>query len=226
MKIQTILIVEDDVVLGTALKEFFEDNHYKVFHAVNGKEALAVYHKEKPSLLIFDVILPDMNSLEIIEKIRKIDTFTPVFMMTGTEYNDKSEIRGIKNRIDHYFQKPIHPQVLLEYVNARLIPLDMHQFNHGRYAITVQNRCVTINGDLYKFKPKEAIVLLHFLRNNHMVVSRKELLELIDEAENNRCDNILDNIIHAIRKVLKNYTGMNINSFYGDGYRMEIERAL
>ena len=226
MKTQTILIAEDDVILGTTLKVFFEDNHYKVFHAVYGKEALEVYHKEKPSLLILDVELPDISGLEVLEKIRKSDTFTPVIIMTGSAIDEESQIKGIRNKIDHYLTKPVSPRVLLEYVNAILIPSDMHQFNYGRHAITIQNRCLTINGDLYKFKQKEAIVLLHFLRNNHLVVSRNTLLELIEEAENKRCNNILDNIIHVIRRMLKNYPGITIHNLYADGYRLEIERVL
>ena len=120
MEIHKILIVEDDLILGSTLKDYFEDNYFKVIHVALGKEAIDVYKNEKPSIVLLDVKLPDISGFEVIEEIRKTDTLTHVIMITGTECDIDSQVNGYHYGALNYLQKPVIPQVLLAQINTQI----------------------------------------------------------------------------------------------------------
>ena len=154
MEIHKILIVEDNLILGSTLKDYFEDNYFDVIHVASGKEALYIYKNEKPSIVLLDVKLPDISGFEVIEEIHKTDTLTPVIMMTGTEYDVDSQVNGYHNGATNYLRKSVIPQVILAQINTLLNPPNTKLFNLGGYTITNQNREVKINDDLYTLSKK------------------------------------------------------------------------
>jgi len=222
MEFHKMLIVEDDLSLGSTLKDFFEDNYFKVIHVALGKEAIDVYKNEKPSIVLLDVKLPDISGFEVIEEIRKTDTLTPVIMMTGTECDVDSQVKGFHNGALNYLQKPVIPQVLLAQINTLLNPPNTKLFNLGSYTITIQNREVKINDDLYTLCKNDVVVLSLLLQKMNFSVSRKELILSICATENKRFDNILDTSISAIRRILKKYRGIELKNLYGEGYCLKV----
>ena len=217
-----ILLVEDDKPLGLALKDFFEENDFKVIYVLSGEEAVDVYEKENPSLVLLDVKLPGMDGFEVIEKIRNIDNQTPVIMMTGTEYDQANQVKGYNLRAIYYLQKPVDPEVLLAQINMLLDPPETMKYRMGGYTIIIQNREIMINDDLYTLPQKDVLVLSLLLRKKNDTVSRKELLLSVwnnDKISNN---NLLDSSISSIRRILKNYPGIEIKSVYGEGYVLSL----
>ena len=223
MNFYKILIVEDDHIIGSTLKEFFEDNHFKVIHVASGEEAIDVYKKEPPSIVLLDVKLPgDMDGFEVIEKIRERDVLTPVIMMTGSEYDENSQVKGYNNRATNYLQKPVVPQILLAQINTLLNPPETKKFYPGSYTITIQNRDVMINDELYTLREKDIVVLSLLLQKMNYMVSREELIKLLGVADNERSENILDSSISAIRRILKKHPGIEITNIYREGYKLEV----
>lgn len=116
-----ILLVEDDVVLATVLKEFFmTDELFAVSHAADGEEAISLYNEEHPHLIVLDVVLPKKSGFEVIAEIRAKDYLIPILMMTGTELEPKSIIKGYELGAFNYIMKPVLPQALLAQIKTLL----------------------------------------------------------------------------------------------------------
>ena len=220
-----ILIVDDDDKLGHALKDFLEDNDFKVIYVASGEEAVDAFKKECPSLVLLDVMLPGMNGFEVLDKIQYIDNQTPVIMMTGTEYNEANQIKGYNSRAISYLQKPVSPFILLAKINMLLSPPKTKKYNLGSYTITIQNREVSIKGEVYTLTEKEVRILSILLRKKSDLVSRDELKQFLCVSDKTDKENYLDSSISAIKRILKKYPGIEIKNIYGEGYKLGLVTA-
>ena len=218
MVFHKILIVEDDTSLALPLKDFFEDNDFEVIHTVSGEEAVDVYGIDRPSVVLLDVKLPGIDGFEVLEKIQKIDNSIPVIMMTGTEYNEKSQERGYNLRAISYTQKPVFPKAILSQINNLLNPPETKRYIMGSHSITIQNNELCINGDIYTLNEKDIHVLSILLQKQKEVVSRENLLLSVWIDDNVRLHNHLDSSISRIKKVLTKYPGIEIKNIYSEGY--------
>ena len=84
-----ILVVDDEMDICDFVKHFFEERNYEVFTAFGGFDAVRVVKKEKPSLVLLDIKMKDMDGIETLEKIREIDKNVNVIMVTAVEDKDK-----------------------------------------------------------------------------------------------------------------------------------------
>src|SRR5690606_7475642 len=132
-------IIEDDKELAHTLKDFFEENTLRVWHAASGEEGLSLYHKEKPDLIVLDVILPHKSGFDVIVEIRDKDITTSNIMMTGTAIDDNSQVKGFKHCAINYVQKPILQQVILAQIkNLLALPPDLLQYKIGEMTIRLR----------------------------------------------------------------------------------------
>ncbi|MCX7956454.1 MAG: response regulator [Endomicrobia bacterium] len=109
-----ILIVDDDLEIQDLLKFSFEQLNYEVIQSYNGIDALKKVEQYKPDLIVLDVMMPEMNGFEVIEKLRsKIETcLIPVVMLTSLG-QPKDKLTGIKLGADDYLVKPVDPYELI-----------------------------------------------------------------------------------------------------------------
>ena len=129
MKGTRVLLVEDDLGLATALKDFFEDNGFYVIHTDDGGKAIGLFQKELPDIVVLDIILPNKTGFDIIEEIREVNIDVPVLLMTGTEVEDEKQIKGYELGAINYMKKPVIPQILLAQIrNLLSIPKDPNFF--------------------------------------------------------------------------------------------------
>jgi DNA-binding response OmpR family regulator len=213
-----ILIVEDDAVLGSVLKDFFEGNDYKVTHVISGEEAVRAFKGGHFSIILLDVMLPGMNGFEVMKKIRDVNNSIPVILMTGTEYDTDSQVKGYGLGAVNYVQKPVAPQVLLAQIKRLLNPPEMEKYNPGGYNITICNQEVRINNDTYTLHDREVRVLSVLLRKQNEIVSRRDLLCSVWKDDHPHLNNQLDSSISKLRKVLGRYSGIEIKRVYNGGY--------
>ncbi len=110
-----ILIVDDDLNLSRILKRSLERKNYTVIRASDGYEALYKYTKEKPSVIILDVMLPKLNGFEVCREIRRgmKDLLTPIIMMTGNQ-GDYERIKGKVVGATQYLTKPFELEKLMD----------------------------------------------------------------------------------------------------------------
>lgn len=218
MAVYRILIVEDDRNTAMVLKDFFEENDFEVIHVVSGEEAVEMYEKRRPSIVLLDVVLPGISGFEVIEEMQKIDNRIPVIMMTGTEDDMDSQIRGYNLGAINYARKPVLPQVLLAQINKLLNPPEMKKYNLNGYSIIIRNQELRINDVIYTLKDRDIQLLSVLLQKPTEVISRKDLLLTVWKNDDIRLNNHLDSSISRIKKVLTSHPGMRIERVYGVGY--------
>lgn len=181
-----ILIVEDDTNLLATLKYNLSRESYDVVTAIDGAQALEVARKEKPDLIILDIMLPELSGYEVCRILRK-EMIVPVLMLTAkTEEVDK--VVGLEIGADDYMTKPFSMRELLARVRAMLRRATMIRSQ------TVDEKQLLVINDLevdtarhqallrskeIALTPKEFDLLVFLARNKGLVFSREKLLEKV-----------------------------------------------
>lgn len=218
-----ILIVEDDTILANTLKDYFEDNGLKVYHADNGNTALNLYNKKQPHLVLLDIVLPGKDGFEVISEIRKINLDIPVILMTGSELDANSQIKGYQLGTLNYMTKPILPQALLALIkNLLTLSPEVKFYKLNKYCIRIQSQSLKINNNKIQMREKDAILLAFLLDRVNQIVPRKLILQQIWLDDNPEKNNMLDGTILRLRRFLHPYEDIQIKTIYGSGYLLEV----
>ena len=181
-----ILIVEDDRNLLDTLKYNLRKEGYDVVTAADGAEALDICRKEKPDLIILDIMLPKVSGFEVCRILRKEMT-VPILMLTAkTEEVDK--IVGLEIGADDYMTKPFSMRELLARVRAMLRRADMSRLEPtgeqeslkiGDLGIDIGRHQAFCRGSQLTLTAKEYDLLVFLARNKGFVFSREKLLEKV-----------------------------------------------
>jgi len=217
-----ILLVEDDLILGETLKDFFESNELSVAWAQDGNMAIKYFNSVKPELILLDVILPEKNGFEVIAEIRKSNTIVPIIFMTGTQYEAHDQIKGYKQGAVNYLRKPIVPQVVLVQINSILSPISTRSYKFEHLDISIDSQLLTINNIQIIVREKESKLLALLLDNQHKVLSRNDILQAIWGDNSYNLNNLLDSTISHLKKSLTAFPIIQIVSVYGNGYKLTV----
>jgi len=177
-----ILIVEDDRSLLETLKYNLRKEGYSVVTAVDGVEALEVARRDKPDLIILDIMLPKMSGFEVCRILRK-EMIVPILMLTAkTEEVDK--VVGLEIGADDYMTKPFSMRELLARIRAMLRRVEMHvptigTLKLGDIEVDISRHTITKGGNILSLTPKEFDLLAFLAKNRGLVFSRDQLLEKI-----------------------------------------------
>lgn len=221
-----ILIIEDEEDLVKGLKLNLQDEGYEVKYAFNGKEGLEKALKEKPDLILLDIMLPGMNGLEICKELRQNKMDIPILMLTA-KGEEIDKVIGLEMGADDYISKPFSIRELLARVKAHL-----RRENRGGEAVpsVVQLKSLKIDFGHYKIIRKEneidltsleVDVLRYLIGQDGKVVSRDDLLDKIWGYEKFPTTRTIDNHILKLRKKIENDPNhpRHILTVYGGGYR-------
>ena len=192
----------------------------------SGEDGLLLFAKEKPDIVLLDVILPNMDGFSVISEIRVKNSHVLIIMMTCIEFSKENQIRGYQLGTINYMKKPFIPYAILSLIqNLLLIPSDVKIFSIDTNAITIQGQFVTI-GDLnYDVREKDSKVLLFLLERIGQIVNRSIILNHIWYDDHPDKNNLFDSSILRLRKLVKDIPGMKIKSIYGFGYMITIENV-
>jgi len=114
----SILVVEDDSRFRREVCDVLVDVGYQVYEAANGKEGLLAYSERGPDMIITDVFMPEVDGIELISRIRRIDITTPIIAISGAwEYLEVANLFGANKT----FFKPLQPKLLLDTVQTLLV---------------------------------------------------------------------------------------------------------
>jgi len=181
-----ILVVEDDPNLLTTLKYNLEKDGYDVTTAIDGAKAVETAQRERPDLVILDVMLPKMNGFEVCRILRK-EMIVPILMLTAkTEETDK--VVGLEIGADDYMTKPFSMRELLARVRAMLrrvkmtepVPIDKDTLLRiNDLEIDIARHKAMLRGTTIEFTPKEFGLLVFLARNRELVFNREQLLEKV-----------------------------------------------
>jgi DNA-binding response OmpR family regulator len=223
-----ILIVDDEKNIVELIKFHLKKENYRVIEAYKGKDALDLYRKEKPDLIILDVMLPDMGGFEVCKTIRK-ESRVPIIMLTA-KGEEIDKILGFELGADDYITKPFSPRELLARIKAvlkrtRTSNIDTNQIQVGPFKINVNKREIYKNDVLLELKPKEFDLLKLFITNPGRVFTRQYLLEQIWGYDYLGDTRTVDVHIRRLRQKIEDNdkNASYIKTVHGVGYKFVVE---
>jgi len=181
-----ILVVEDEKEIAAAIEIYLKNQNYNVFKASNGLEALKVFNKEDIHLVLMDIMMPEMDGIQTVMKIRENSTVPVIFLSAKSEDTDK--ILGLNIGADDYITKPFNPLELLARVNSCLrrytsysngvMPQD-DVIRIGGIELNNITKEVLVDGVPVKTTPLEFKILHLLMRNPNRVFSIEEIYEKV-----------------------------------------------
>lgn len=226
---KTVLIVEDHSRVALLIQSYLKRDGYNTRLAFDGIQAIKIFHKCNPDLLILDVMLPGISGLEIVKEIRKISS-VPIIMLTAKS-EEKDKLSGLDLGADDYIVKPFSPNEMVARVSALFRRVE---FDHSQYqeisgpikykdlVLDSERREVFYKNIKIDITALQFKLLEIFIKSPGQVFTRTALLENI-QAEDEIFERTIDAHIKNIRKLIGesgNKTGL-IYTVHGIGYKFE-----
>ncbi|MEI6049567.1 MAG: response regulator transcription factor [Bacteroidota bacterium] len=225
---EQILIIEDDKHISKLVKYNLEKAGYDCIVADDGEEALDVLAKERPDLIILDIMLPKMDGFELCRAIKqdvKLKNI-PIIMLTA-KGEEVDRIVGLELGADDYVVKPFSPRELILRIKAILkrgkseeSPKDV--IKRGTLIIDVPKHRVTVNNKEIALTPIEFKLLVTLIERNGRIQSRDQLLSDVWEHQSDVFTRTVDTHIKRLREKLGK-AGGQIETIRGLGYRFKEE---
>ncbi|PWV99312.1 DNA-binding response OmpR family regulator [Paenibacillus cellulosilyticus] len=221
-----LLIADDDDRMRKLLKDFLVRQQYTVYEADNGCGAIEMFHKISPlHLIILDVMMPKMDGWEVCRTIREKSS-VPILMLTakGEEYD---ELFGFQLGADDYIGKPFNPSILVARVGSLLRRSYPKQEESGgewtKAGLSIHFAAcrIYIDGAMIELSPREYDLLVFFVRNEGIVLSREQLLEKVWGFDYFGDLRTVDTHINRLRMKLSPYESY-IQTIRAKGYRFEV----
>lgn len=184
------LVADDDPQILRLVRMTLEADGYAVLSATNGEEAVELFLRERPDVVILDLSMPDYDGLETMHRIREFDGSVPAIILTARS-GAVDVTRALDSGADDYVTKPFHPDILISRVGAVLRRMtnraqEQHQgapLLYERVLIDLSNRKVEVDGEEVRFSPTEWDLLFHLASNPGRVMLRTELISRVWGAE-------------------------------------------
>lgn len=227
MKYNNILVVEDEKNISDVIKAYLEKEGYNTFVAYDGKEALALFEKERIDLIILDLMLPEISGEEVCARIRNTSQI-PIIMLTAKSEED-DKIDGLSLGADDYVVKPFSPRELIGRVKAlirrsyRTGPLAEKFIFSGGLEIDIDKSIVNKNNSTVDLTANEFKVLKILISNPQSIFSRGQLIEKAFGYDYEGFDRTIDTYIKNIRQKIESdpKNPEYIVTVYGAGYKFE-----
>ena len=233
---QRILVVDDDRSIVKVLAGYLEQSGYQVISAYDGETALHALRRERPDLVLLDLMMPNRDGWEVTQIIRadRVLASTPIIMITA-RIDDTDKIVGLELGADDYIPKPFNPREVVARVKSllRRIRLDQspastpHVLVHGGLKLDLNQRALTIDLNPVELTRTEFNLLEAFLTNPGFTLTRDDLLEKSMGYAYEGLGRALDTHIRNLRRKIEpdpdNPT--YIQTVYGVGYRLTGEQT-
>ena len=182
-KTQSVLVVEDEASIASFVAAYLKNAGYVVRTAATGAAALEQVAAEKPSLVVLDLMLPDIDGIEVCKRIRQSSDL-PILMLTARD-EDVDKIIGLEVGADDYLTKPFNPRELVARIRSILRrastppPKTRGRKEHGSISIDADRREVIVDGAEVALAPKEFDLFWELLDHRGIVLTRDQLLERV-----------------------------------------------
>ncbi|WP_199617002.1 response regulator transcription factor [Paenibacillus alkalitolerans] len=225
---KTILVVEDEASIARVLSAYLRNAGFGVTPAADGRQALELFSKEPPALVILDVMLPHMDGWEVLRRIRESSS-CPIIMLTARDGID-DRLTGLNGGADDYMPKPFVPEEVVARVQA-VLRRPAHwtdggrQRRFGRLSIDFLAQRVSLNGAEVTLMPRDLAVLLFLAEYPNRTFTREQLIEYVWGADYEGSDRAVDLSIKRIRQALSHWPVEEgeIRTLRGTGYQFWIE---
>jgi len=224
-----ILIVDDEPKIVDLVRAYLEKDGYKTLVAYDGKTALELARREKPALIVLDLMLPEVSGLDVCRQLRATST-VPIIMLTARD-EESDKLIGLELGADDYVTKPFSPKELVARVRAVLrrtqaaSTTTANRLSLGDITIDFEAREVTVGEVPVELTPTEFNLLGALMRNAGRTLTRLQLLDAAMgeafEGYERTIDTHIKNLRRKIEKDPANPT--YIQTVYGVGYRFTIK---
>jgi len=208
--IMKILLLEDDTILAQTLCEILTQHDFEVTAVEKGQDAIDMTFENRYDIYLFDINLPDMNGMDLLESLKEANDQTPTIFISANQ-DIQTIARGFEVGAEDYLKKPFMPEELLIRLNAKL---------SNKMVILHKNiRYNTLSGDIFIDDRKIYLSYAQFklidilFRNIDKTVAKDELLEVTEYHS--------DNALRVAITKLKNLLDIEIKNIRGVGYTIE-----
>lgn len=220
-----LLLVEDEKQLSEALSQILINNKYSVDAVYDGENGLEYALTDIYDVIILDIMLPKLNGLEILRKLRKENISTPILLLTAKDSVD-DKVAGLDLGADDYLPKPFDPKELLarlraisrrkgEVINDNLLSYGDINLNISNYDLSCKDAAVTLT-------QKEFEILNYFMQRPRNIVSKDDLITKLWGFDSDVEYNNIEVYISFIRKKLTFInSSVKITTIRRAGYKLE-----
>lgn len=226
MSHELIHIIEDEMEIALLIQDYLEDEGFRVMISTDGKSGLEKAIKQRPHLIILDLMLPEMDGFEVCRNLRKSQDI-PVIVLSSKS-SDMDKILALGIGADDYVTKPFSPLELLARVKAHLRRskqqsdhMDDHILNFGDLSINAGSYCVYLKDTLVPMTNKEFELLKYLALNPGRVLTKEQIINAVWGNDFFGDDNTIPVHIRKIREKIENNPSqpMIIQTVWGIGYR-------
>ncbi|MFO3713216.1 response regulator transcription factor [Oribacterium sp. P9] len=219
-----VLVVDDEERMRKLISDFLKIKGYETVEAGDGEEAIDVFFADKEiALIILDVMMPKMDGWEVLKTVRE-HSKVPVIMLTArTEETD--ELKGFEYGADEYISKPFSPKILVARVEAILRRSGVNQnevVRVGGIEVDKSAHSVKIDGKEIELSFKEYELLLYFIENKGIALSREKILNNVWNYDYFGDARTIDTHVKKLRAKMGT-KGDYIKTVWGMGYKFEVE---
>jgi two-component system, OmpR family, response regulator RegX3 len=223
-----IAMLEDDVDVGSALKQWLEGSGHTVHHFTAGKAIVREAGRESFDLYLLDWHVPDMSGPEVLAWLReKQQITTPVLFATSRD-SEADIVAALAAGADDYMVKPIRRMELLARVEAllrraRALTQEPENIDMAPYFVDLKNRTVALDGVVLEMTDKEFDLVVFLFRNLGQLLSRGHITESVWGRSADVQSRTVDTHISRVRKKLdfSPARGLRLTPIYNFGYRLE-----
>ncbi len=219
-----ILIVDDEPKILEIVRSYLTKNNYQPFMAQTGQEALEIFSREQISLVVLDLMLPDLSGEQICREIRK-KSAVPVIIMTA-KVDEESIVHGLNIGADDYVTKPFSPRQLMARIAAVLRRTSANKsmpdlLEYKNLTINLNNKSVTKDSAHLSLTPSEYGILTLLMGRPYKIFTREEIISQIMAHGYDGYDRTIDAHIKNLRQKIEDdpKTPEFIRTIYGMGYR-------
>lgn len=216
-----ILVVDDEKLIREVIIEYLKLENYDYLEASNGMDAINLVKHNDIDIIIMDIMMPKMDGFLASFEIRKISD-APIIMLSARD-TELDKLNGFDLGIDDYITKPFSPKELIARIKAitKRINMDSDLFIYEDLKIDYKAHSVFIENKEIKLTPKEYELLVYFIKNKNIALSRETLLSKIWGYDYYGDYRTIDTHIKMLRNNLGKYRDL-IKTVRAVGYKFEI----
>jgi DNA-binding response OmpR family regulator len=227
--VSNILVVEDEGSIASFVSLYLKNAGFDVRTASTGAEALQLAASQPPTLVVLDLMLPDIDGIEVCKRLRQ-DSDVPILMLTARD-EDIDKIVGLEVGADDYMTKPFNPRELVARIKSILRrsgserrDLQTEVIEHGDLRVDSGRREARVAGEEVQLAPKEVDLLWELLDHRGLVLTRDQLLERVWGYTFAGDTRTVDVHVRQLRRKLGDASP--IVTVWGVGYKVSTAREL
>ncbi len=220
-----ILVVEDDKALNGLVCSCLRDNGYEVVSCFNGKDALVALEENTFSVIVSDIMMPEMDGFELAENVRLTDKTMPI-IFTSAKDDKISKLYGYKLGIDDYITKPFDIDLLIMKIQALLRRAKIEsdkKIQVGNFVMDKEEHVAMIDGEEISLTVREFNILFKLLSFPKKTFTRAKLMDEFWDFDSSATSRTVDVYMAKIREKTSACDGFEIVTVHGLGYKAVIK---